>query len=93
MRQSHAALRQGDIQFLVVQGQQLIYSRELKGEIAIVALNLAEHVQAVSIPSWKLGIEDAKFTSLLGVGEAQAVQGQIEMNLPAKGYRVLAMTV
>ncbi|MBM7036659.1 maltodextrin glucosidase [Vibrio ulleungensis] len=91
IRQSHAALRQGDIQFLVAQGQQLIYSRELKGEIVIVALNLAEQVQAVSIPSWKLGIEDAKFTSLLGDEEAQAVQGQIEMNLPAKGYRVLAM--
>ncbi len=92
VRQSNAALRQGDIQFLLVEEDSIVYSRSLSGENVLVALNMAEGEVSVEMPVWKLGIEAGVAKSLLNETSFNIDQGIIHLSLPSKGYEVIKVS-
>lgn len=92
IRQQHPALRRGDIQFLVAEGDTLVYSRELDGERIVVALNSGNNSCTVSVPVWKMGMENGTLNSLIDDERYEVAEGKANVSIDAQGYCLVKAT-
>jgi neopullulanase len=93
LRASMPVLSRGSTMNLVLEDQQWAYARRLGNEIAVIAMNNDSKPAAVEVPLQELKLPaSARWRGLLGtISEANAVDGRLELSLPARSAEIFVV--
>jgi glycosidase len=93
LRKDHAVLRHGQVETIYTRGSVYAMARTSDTETLLVALNVAEEPQQVTLPVGRCFPDDTALHSLFGPPVAGVVQqGEFALTLPAREGVVLGRT-
>ncbi len=79
-RKAHKVLQRGALVTLYAEGNVYAFARIFGDEVVVAAVNRGEEVE-VTLPAWKLGLENTMLTSLFENQEVEIEEGRLELFL------------
>ncbi|SEG32943.1 maltodextrin glucosidase [Vibrio hangzhouensis] len=84
LRKASPALQRGSFVPLYVDQSSLVFARQLGQEVVISGFNLGIEALRVSLPVWKLGLENDTFECVLTGRTCQAEEGDLDVTIAAE---------
>lgn len=89
IRNQHASLQSGDLNFFNAGEDLIAFSRTLADEKLVVLLNCDEMSREFDLPVWQIEAEQGEARSLFNGATRSYSAGQLTLSLPAHGYEII----
>ncbi|MGF1727704.1 maltodextrin glucosidase [Photobacterium nomapromontoriensis] len=92
LRKQSLSLQQGSLQWLYAEHKQLAFARTYGDETIVCLINNSDKAKTLTLPLWKLGIDDAVLVDRLTGDEWAAKNGLLTMTMAGKEGLLLKLS-
>ncbi|MHA1984191.1 MAG: alpha-amylase family glycosyl hydrolase [Candidatus Hodarchaeales archaeon] len=89
IRKSSTELQTGSLKLLYADNESFSFSRFIEDHITIICVNKANEEKQISLPLWKIGINNSNFLDLFTDQSFLVLNGILNLTLEKVDYRVL----